>query len=780
MLGHPHSNSPIFSACRCLELSKANSIVLDYGSQQVVASPLRYSEALVPRPLALVQKFDGLSGVFRSEPGCTRSNEAPRARPVGTPEREVVPAKWSGAFFGETRKREKVVPSAGLLRSVVEAITLRMSPARTFHCESGAFTLWRKPTDVTISSPPEPCHTPQSNHEPLPDRDSTVSGLSSARSSLTEGCPVTIECWPEFSDIVRLRPFVVNRYLAFDRAGTVVAVQRDVPDSTTRYVTLTPLNTPIPMLDWLREVRANVPFVPPVYPDGSTHISAIRRLGDEISDNERCSQIHLGRAWRRHQAFDYFWLLSGIPGSSTSRPAYYPEEGNAGPFPVRAIADGVVIFAGYNYMAGNTVIIHHENGGSPLRSIYAHLTHGPRHDLEMAVTAGDACLLGTFVNEQGNTESLTGWTGCNSDYLASRAKTIKERAVEALQRLSDGESIEARWGTEAHRLRVMNGSMVKRGEIIGFAGRTGWATTGIHLHFEVVKQGNPGTWLRIDPYGIYSHSDFYVGLYPTGMAAVGVGLQRKSLFAPTHPDFAEVSPTIAHAAEEYYRSVGWNVVAAGVADAEGVPHFRAFDRISVPSVAQTNLSLNDFYEVDTVVKRDGYHLHAINATIPTHGSSRLSGVWRQFDGMSRVRSVDLQTGLHLSDDRWYTVDVCPYLLDGQIKFLVTERRAEARVRPNVIAVSTSVRDLAQHKAALGRQGFGIVRLHEYAVQGDRLTVALFMPSTVRTQEFPPTRAQQYAELAPNLRRNGFRPIHMSSTGRGNDVRYLSIWVVPNN
>jgi len=46
---------------------------------------------------------------------------------------------------------------------------------------------------------------------------------------------------------------------------------------------------------------------------------------------------------------------------------------------------------------------------------------------------------------------------------------------------------------------------VKRGQLLGWAGRTGLPGTGIHLHFELMRK--PGVW--IDPYDIYAKRSAY-------------------------------------------------------------------------------------------------------------------------------------------------------------------------------------------------------------------------------------------------------------------------------
>jgi murein DD-endopeptidase MepM/ murein hydrolase activator NlpD len=61
---------------------------------------------------------------------------------------------------------------------------------------------------------------------------------------------------------------------------------------------------------------------------------------------------------------------------------------------------------------------------------------------------------------------------------------------------------------------------VKRGQLLGWAGRTGLPGTGIHLHFELMRK--PGDW--IDPYDIRGYRQEYPD--PAGRNAIACGPDR--------------------------------------------------------------------------------------------------------------------------------------------------------------------------------------------------------------------------------------------------------------
>jgi murein DD-endopeptidase MepM/ murein hydrolase activator NlpD len=84
---------------------------------------------------------------------------------------------------------------------------------------------------------------------------------------------------------------------------------------------------------------------------------------------------------------------------------------------------------------------------------------------------------------------------------------------------------------------------VRRGQLIGWAGRTGLPGTGIHLHFELMSE--PGKW--IDPYDIRGYREDYPD--PAGRNDIRSGRNRAWIDArPTPPTTNDEADAAAAAA----------------------------------------------------------------------------------------------------------------------------------------------------------------------------------------------------------------------------------------
>jgi murein DD-endopeptidase MepM/ murein hydrolase activator NlpD len=75
-----------------------------------------------------------------------------------------------------------------------------------------------------------------------------------------------------------------------------------------------------------------------------------------------------------------------------------------------------------------------------------------------------------------------------ADGIVTQAADIGDGLGTAVS-LSHGFGMTTRYG-HMSRVNVKKGQMVKRGEVIGFVGSTG-RSTGYHLHYEVLQDGNP-------------------------------------------------------------------------------------------------------------------------------------------------------------------------------------------------------------------------------------------------------------------------------------------------
>ena len=179
--------------------------------------------------------------------------------------------------------------------------------------------------------------------------------------------------------------------------------------------------------------------------------------------------------------------------------------GDGSSFPVRAAADGTVLYMGWDNGAGNTIVISHHQGGTPdvFRTIYVHLRNDPNFDVtnswvqarqQLATKEGQPAL--------GQFEKFLTDTGAPEFGVRDPNPRF--------------------WGTANDRLDfTLVGKPVSRGQVIGQAGLTGtggcgclkpdWtkdAPTNTHLHVVFARRDpTDGEWYIIDPYGIYATQD---------------------------------------------------------------------------------------------------------------------------------------------------------------------------------------------------------------------------------------------------------------------------------
>ncbi|HKD95842.1 MAG TPA: M23 family metallopeptidase [Gaiellaceae bacterium] len=178
-------------------------------------------------------------------------------------------------------------------------------------------------------------------------------------------------------------------------------------------------------------------------------------------------------------------------------------------FDVLAAAPGRVIFTGWDWWSGNTIVISHESGGvqDAFRTIYMHLRNGPTHDADQSWNITVPNLkeprLTQFKNYLKN-------TGCPK----GGPYTPKPEF----------------WGSDQDKIKPsLLGSVVAAGVVIAHSGCTGpggcgctqdpvngwtWGgTPNTHLHvFFARRDPTDNQWYFIDPYGIYSSGGCYPAL----------------------------------------------------------------------------------------------------------------------------------------------------------------------------------------------------------------------------------------------------------------------------
>lgn len=185
---------------------------------------------------------------------------------------------------------------------------------------------------------------------------------------------------------------------------------------------------------------------------------------------------------------------------------YYRTDGKT--FKVVAAAPGKVIYIGWDYWSGNTMIISHDVGNrkDAYRTIYMHLQNGPTADCNRAWTLTVPKLKNTSTqNTKSNYINYLNATGC--------PENVNQRNPQ-----------EAYWGKESQKidLSLLN-TNVSRGKTIAWAGSTGpggcgctdgTTNTNTHLHvFFAYRDTTDNHWYFFDPYGIYSEPY----CYPSGV-----------------------------------------------------------------------------------------------------------------------------------------------------------------------------------------------------------------------------------------------------------------------
>jgi murein DD-endopeptidase MepM/ murein hydrolase activator NlpD len=177
-------------------------------------------------------------------------------------------------------------------------------------------------------------------------------------------------------------------------------------------------------------------------------------------------------------------------------------------FQVVAAAAGRVIYIGWDYWSGNTMIISHDAGGKKdaYRTIYMHMQNGPLNDCSKAWNVSVPKIYNSNDNTiQNNYKHYLNSTGC--------PENVSQRNPDV-----------AYWGKSSQKIDMsLLNKTVTAGQVIGWSGSTGpggcGSTDGIvrvntHLHvFFAYRDATDDRWYFFDPYGIYNMPY----CYPTGV-----------------------------------------------------------------------------------------------------------------------------------------------------------------------------------------------------------------------------------------------------------------------
>ncbi len=185
---------------------------------------------------------------------------------------------------------------------------------------------------------------------------------------------------------------------------------------------------------------------------------------------------------------------------------YYRNDGST--FQVCAAAPGKVIYVGWDYWSGNTMVISHDVGlrKDAYRTIYMHLQNGPSHDCSEA------------------------WNSTVPLLKDTKEQKTKTNYIHYLNSTGCPESVSLRdpdvphWGKESQKIKIAVNTKVKAGQVIAWAGSAGpggcgctdgTTNTNTHLHvFFAYRDPTDNHWYFFDPYGIYSEPY----CYPTGVS----------------------------------------------------------------------------------------------------------------------------------------------------------------------------------------------------------------------------------------------------------------------
>jgi Bacterial tandem repeat domain 1 len=203
-----------------------------------------------------------------------------------------------------------------------------------------------------------------------------------------------------------------------------------------------------------------------------------------------------GRNWA-HNGWRYHNLENNLVDTWHHAIDFYVEPKDT--FEVLAAAPGTVIFMGWDWWSGNTMVISHDVGGikDAYRTIYMHLRNGAATDCDTAwnvtvptFSAGDSNLA--------QYKSYLNATGCTQN--------PKTRNLKA-----------ANWGTNEKLDKSLVGKQVSAGQMIAWAGQTGPGgghdpNGGVNTHLHVFfahRDPADKLWYLFDPFGIYATPNCY-------------------------------------------------------------------------------------------------------------------------------------------------------------------------------------------------------------------------------------------------------------------------------
>jgi len=394
-------------------------------------------------------------------------------------------------------------------------------------------------------------------------------------------------------------------------------------------------------------------------------------------------------------------------------------------FPVYAVADGTVIWAGYHPGPGNVVIIEHKPlEGYTFRSIYHHLRDGRDHDIDLAQRTR------AFID----TNPHYPW-----DHWARSYQALGDRAASELMSRGDMEWLKRNFGTPEQKLLVAEGQRVVAGEQIGWAGNCGIHSEGTHLHFMIarlapwarkgiVAKGDARPdfrWTLFDPYGIYDKADNY----PESLER-----HHPSLFAPAQQDFVNLDVEIFQRAVNYFSRFDYYPTTLNVSqDDKTLVNYVAgsFQPATQHPDLRLLTSLDEHRKEILDHQKQGWEPKKILATSRHHGEARYSTLFkiaekRAWSAKDKLPAQNFGTEFgDFYTKKFHLVDFCPFYENNQLHFTAIWEK------PAIWHHHSFSYDLTKEQLELRNEKFAEKKLspkiiHKYrSPQGDILWAALW-------------------------------------------------------
>lgn len=254
-------------------------------------------------------------------------------------------------------------------------------------------------------------------------------------------------------------------------------------------------------------------------------------------------------------------------------------------FPVLAVADGTVIWVGFQPGSGNTIILEHRApDGTIYHSFYDHLRNGRSSDIEKTLWFKDM-------------PNLTSNASLNGKYTDA---VIDKQAID--DAVAKGKPVPSavlrRWGDDTTKLEVATGQTVRAWQRIAWAGMTGNQMKGNHLHFMIGRVVGTDTSRSVlfDPFGNYgaggykgpcyklpldTNKPFPYDDHPMGRMGSAVGGKvHPKFFAPVFHTFVRSSFEDLVAADSYFSALDMSptTIAVGRNAAGAVRYSGAFEK----------------------------------------------------------------------------------------------------------------------------------------------------------------------------------------------------------